>query len=165
MDKDKRRRNWQENRTFVSFRSHYLFESHFCTPGQAYEKGGVENSVGFSRRNFLVPIPDVASFEALNQYLLKECRRNGRRRMRGQSLTIGQAWEQEQPRLGPLPEFEYDCSEQITARLTIYSQIIFDTNRYNAPAARAQREVTVKAYPFQVEIFDYEAPLCLVPLN
>jgi len=31
-----------------------------------------------------------------------------------QSLTIGQAGEQEQPLLRPLPEFGYDCSEQIT---------------------------------------------------
>jgi transposase len=45
MDKDKRRRNRLENRTFVTFRSHYLFESHFCTPAQGHEKGGVENSV------------------------------------------------------------------------------------------------------------------------
>src|SRR5260370_42275328 len=103
MDKDKRRRHRQENRTFVSFRSHYLFESPCCTPGQDHEKGGVENSVGFSRRNFLVPIPDVPSFEALNVYLLKECRRNDGRRMRGQSLTIGQAGEQERGLLRPLP--------------------------------------------------------------
>jgi transposase len=34
-------RNRQEQRTFVVFRSHYLFESHFCTPGKGNEKGGV----------------------------------------------------------------------------------------------------------------------------
>ena len=82
LDMDKRRRNRLENRTFVSFRSHYSFESHFCTPVQGHEKGGVENAVGFSRRNFLVPIPDVASFEAINQYLLKERRRNDGRSAR-----------------------------------------------------------------------------------
>jgi hypothetical protein len=163
MERDKHRRHRLENRTFVSFRSHYLFESHFCTPGQGHEKGGVEHAVGFSRRNFLVPIPEVASFEALNQYLLKECRRNDGRRMRGQSLTIGQAWEQEQPLLRPLPAFEYECSEQITARLTPYSQIIFDTNRYSVPVARARREVTVKAYPFRVEIFDRDQLLASHP--
>lgn len=163
MDKDKRRRNRLENRTFVTFRSHYLFESHFCTPGQGHEKGGVENAVGFSRRNFFVPIPDMASFEALNQYLLKECRRNDGRRMRGQSLTIGQAGEKEQPLLCPLPEFEYDCSEHVTARLTPYSQIIFDTNRYSVPVAHARREVTVKAYPFHVDISDREQLLASHP--
>lgn len=44
-------RNRQEQQAFVVFRSHYLFESHFCTPGQGNEKGGVEHGVGFGRRN------------------------------------------------------------------------------------------------------------------
>lgn len=35
-------RNRQEQQKFVVFRSHYLFESHFCTPGQGHEKGRVE---------------------------------------------------------------------------------------------------------------------------
>ena len=29
--------------TGIVFRSHYLFESHFCTPGQGNEKGGMEH--------------------------------------------------------------------------------------------------------------------------
>lgn len=51
-----------EQQAFITFRSHYLFESHYCTPGQGHEKGGVEHSVGFGRRNFMVPIPNVASY-------------------------------------------------------------------------------------------------------
>ena len=35
----------EEQRAFVAFRSYYLFESHFCTPAQGHEKGGVEHSV------------------------------------------------------------------------------------------------------------------------
>jgi len=59
----------EEQRAFIAFRSHYLFDSHFCTPAQGHEKGGVEGSVGFSRRNYLVPMPRVSSFEELNQQL------------------------------------------------------------------------------------------------
>jgi transposase len=66
-------RSRQEQQAFTLFRSHYLFESHFCTPGQAHEKGGVEHGIGFVRRNFLVPIPQVASFEDLNGYLRAAC--------------------------------------------------------------------------------------------
>lgn len=47
----------EEQREFVAFRSHYLFESSFCRYGEAHEKGLVENLVGFARRNFLVPLP------------------------------------------------------------------------------------------------------------
>jgi transposase len=66
----------EEQRAFIAFRSHYLFDSHFCTPAQGHEKGGVEGSVGFSRRNYLVPMPRVGSFEELNQQLLQRCLRD-----------------------------------------------------------------------------------------
>lgn len=86
-------------------------------------------------------------------------RRNGEndgRRMRGRSLTIGEAGEQERPYLRPLPAFEYDCCQVVMARLTPYSQVVFDTNRYWVPVDRARRDVTVKAYPFRVDLFDRE---------
>src|SRR2546423_6416857 len=88
-----------ENRTFVAFRSHYLFESHFCTPGAGWEKGQVESGVGYSRRNFLVPIPEVNSFEELNHLLVERCQQDEQRRVNRQPLTIGQAWEHERPSL------------------------------------------------------------------
>ena len=40
-------RNRQQQERFILFRSHYLFESHFCTPGAGHEKGRVENGVGY----------------------------------------------------------------------------------------------------------------------
>lgn len=39
-------------------------------------------------------------------------------------------------------------------RLTPYSQATFETNRYSVPVSRARREVTLKAYPFQVDLND-----------
>ena len=158
IDKGKGRKR-TENRTFVAFRSHYLFESHFCTPRAGWEKGQVEHGVGFSRRNFMVPIPEAASFEALNQVLLERCLQDDQRRVNRQTMTIGEAWEQEQPYLNPLPPFEYDCCEMVTVRLTPYSQATFQTNRYSVPVAKARRDVTVKAYPFSVEIFDEKGNL------
>lgn len=44
--------NREEQRAFIAFRSYYLFSSHFCTPGQGHEKGGVEHSVGTSSAQF-----------------------------------------------------------------------------------------------------------------
>ena len=42
----------EETARFIAFRSHWKFESVFCTPGEegAHEKGGVEGEVGFFRR-------------------------------------------------------------------------------------------------------------------
>src|SRR5438552_1029028 len=154
MEKKGKERKRIENRIFVTFRAHYLFESHFCTPRAGWEKGQVEHGVGFSRRNFMVPIPEAHSFEELNQLLLERCLQDDQRRVNRQTMTIGQAWEQERAYLRPLPSFEYDCSEMVTVRLTPYSQATFETNRYSVPVGKARREVTVKAYPFHVDIYE-----------
>lgn len=152
----KRGRPRQEVRAFVSFRSYYLFESHFCTPGLegAHEKGGVESGIGYTRRQFMVPIPDATSFEDLNQQLFARALEEDGRKVSRERQTIGEAWEEERLRLLPLPPSDYECCEMTSVRLTPYSQATFDTNRYSVPANRARREVTLKAYPFQVEIWD-----------
>ena len=49
----------EETERFIAFRSHWGFESEFCTPGQGHEKGGVEGENGYFRRNHLVPLPKV----------------------------------------------------------------------------------------------------------
>ena len=65
--------NREEQDTFVAFRSHYVFASHFCTPGEGHEKGLVENLIGKVRRDCFVPLPEVTSFVELNQHLLDYC--------------------------------------------------------------------------------------------
>jgi transposase len=46
----------EEHILFSSLRAHYLFDSIFCRPAEAHEKGAVENLVGYARRNALVPL-------------------------------------------------------------------------------------------------------------
>jgi transposase len=132
MEKGKGRKR-TENSTFVAFRSHYLFDSHFCTPRAGWEKGQVEHGVGFSRHNHMVPIPEADSFEALNTLLLERCLQDDKRRVNRQPMTIGEAWEKERSSLHPLPPFDYDCCEVVRVRLTPYSQATYETNRYSSP--------------------------------
>jgi transposase len=153
----------QEQQAFIVFRSHYLFESHFCMPGEGHEKGGVEHSVGFGRRNFMVPIPQVPSFEALNAHLLAQCLADDQRRVQGQATTIGEAWQREQSCLRPLPARAFECCVTRPATLTPYSQVIFETNRYSVPADQAQRHLILKAYPFRLEILHLDRVLASHP--
>ena len=62
-----------EQTRFTAFRAHYTFEARFCNPARGQEKGGVEGLVGFARRNFLVPVPEVTDFDELNAQLLERC--------------------------------------------------------------------------------------------
>ena len=61
----------EETARFVAFRSHWRFESEFCNPGKAHEKGGVENEVGTFRRNHWVPVPKARDLAELNAMLLR----------------------------------------------------------------------------------------------
>jgi transposase len=152
----KRGRPRHEVEAFVRFRSYYLFESHFCTPGLsgAHEKGGVEQGIGYTRRQFMVPLPDATSFADLNRQLLVRALQEDDRHVAREQQTIGEAWEQERDHLLPLPSSDYECCEMTTVRVTPYSQATFQTNRYSLPVDRACKTVTLKAYPFTIEIWD-----------
>lgn len=145
-------KNREEQRAFVAFRSHYLFESRFCTPGQGHEKGGVESGVGFGRRNFMVPIPKVDSFAELNELLLARCLADDARTVDGQEKSIGEMWAEERTHLRPLPEYDFECCVTRTVTLNGYSQVAFETNRYSVPTDQAQRNLVLKAYPFRIDI-------------
>ena len=145
-------RTRDEQRAFVVFRSHYLFDSRFCTPGQGHEKGGIESAVGYARRNFLVPIPNVADFAALNAHLLTECLKDDQRQVDRQPVNIQQALALEQPHLRPRPEHDFACCATVPVTLTPYGQVVFETNRYSVPVEDAYRHLVLKAYPFRVDV-------------
>lgn len=145
-------RNRQEQRSFIAFRSHYLFESFFCTPGQAHQKGGVEHAVGYARRNFLVPLPEVDSFEALNAHLLQSCREDMERRVKGQPLPIREALAAERPLLLPVPQRDYLCCATRAVTANPYSQVTYHTNRYSVPVSYAGRQLVLRAFPFRIEV-------------
>ena len=69
-------RERQLTKEFLRLQSHYLFQEHFCLVRRANEKGHVERLVGFARRNFLVPVPEVDSLETLNNSLREHCLAN-----------------------------------------------------------------------------------------
>lgn len=159
-------RNREEQAAFVAVRSHHLFASRFCTPGQGHEKGGVESGVGYARRNFLVPPPEVASFEALNATLLAACQQDDTRRVDRQPVTIGEAWAKERPQLRAHPEHPYACCVTVPVTLRAeraYSQVVFETNRYSVPVEAAYRQLVLRAYPFWVEVLHQERVLARHP--
>ena len=145
-------RNRIEQTDFVRFRSYYLFESRFCTPAQGHEKGRVESDVGYSRRNFLVPLPVVADFAELNARLLAACRADDQRIVDRQAQTVGVHWQVEQPLLHPLPAHPFACCVSQEVTLNGYGQVTFETNRYSVPADKARKHLTLRAYPFIIEV-------------
>jgi hypothetical protein len=54
----------------------------------------------------MVPIPQAASFDELNAYLLAQCLADDARQVAGQATSIGEAWQYEKGFLRPLPEHD-----------------------------------------------------------
>jgi len=162
--------SFDKQAAFTVFRSHYLFESRYCTPGQGHEKGRVEKGVGFGRRNFMVPLPKVASFEELNEHLLAQCLADDQRRVDRQPVPIGEAWETEKPHLRTLPAYDVECCATRLAILNPYSQVVLDTNRYSVPVEKAYRNLIIKvppkvgkAYPFRVDVLHMDEVIASHP--
>lgn len=144
-------RNRTEQVAFVAFRSHYLFESRYCTPGQGHEKGGVESDVGFAQRNFMVPLPKVGSYQELNGGLAETCRRDMERRVRGGQGTVAEKLATEQPLMLELPKPDYKAYREHLATVNPYGLVPLDTNRYSVPG-HVGEEVRLRAFAFRVEI-------------
>ncbi|NBO55642.1 MAG: IS21 family transposase, partial [Actinobacteria bacterium] len=134
---------------FKELMGFYSFESNFCTVGLegAHEKGGVEGGIGFSRRNWLVPVPRVERIEELNEKLLKRCIADGERIVDGTKERIAQAFEREQRSLLTLPERSFDAG---TARHCViadsYQTVGYDSNRYSVPQKFVGIPLRVRAY-------------------
>ena len=57
------------NQFLSDMEAYYSFESIFCNKASGWEKGAVENAVGYCRRNFLPGLPSYESLNNLNNYL------------------------------------------------------------------------------------------------
>jgi transposase len=141
----------QEQTAWTAFRSHFLFESEYVTPGKGQEKGGVENLVGYVRRNFLVPLPAFGDYDELNVYLLGCCEQDARRRRRF-GRTVHELWQEERARLRPLPPQLPQACTTVTARVNRRQQVRWDGNWYSVPPEHVGRLVIVQAYVFRVVI-------------
>ncbi len=142
----------QCTRAFTELRSHYLFEDRFGRPGKGNDKGKVEGMVGNARRNFLVPIPRMDSFEALNAHLERRCLERMDAVLRGHTETIGQRMERDLDALLTLPTAPYDACDKQASRVSSLSLVRYRTNDYSVPVECGHRDVLVKGYVDQVVI-------------
>ena len=120
-------------------------DSHFCLVRRPNEKGHVENLVGYARRNFLVPVPVADDFQSFNDILIKRCRDDLTRRVRGQTATNAERLERQLPAFLPVPPTPFDSLRVVPARVNSLSLVRFNTNDYSVPDRHAHQRVTVRA--------------------
>jgi hypothetical protein len=142
----------QRTRVFSELQSHYLFTDRFGRPGKGNDKGKVEGLVGYARRNFLVPFPVFADFEALNAHFLNGCRKWLADRLRGHNGTIGDRLERDLAAFQkPLPAL-YDACDKKPGSVSSLSLVRYRLNDYSVPTAYGHQKVLVRGYVHEVII-------------
>jgi transposase len=134
--------------------SHYLFEPHFCNVRRPNEKGIVEGGVKYSRLNFMVPVPDVSDYDALNRLLRDCCQSDLDRILRGkQSLTKRQLLTEDRAAAMELPDLAFEYRQTASTFAGSQSLVRYDTNDYSVPVSSAHHAVTVKASVRFIEVY------------
>lgn len=139
---------------------HYHFAARPCNPRRGNEKGRVERTIRYVRDSFFAARP-FSTLEILNRQALDWRNRvTLERRWPGDdSRTVGEVYEEEKPRLLPLPShpFETELIKPVRSGKTIY--IRFDLNDYSIPHTMVGRALTLAASPTVVRLLDGAAEI------
>ena len=143
----------QRTQVFSELQSHYLFDARFGRPGKGNDKGKVEGLVGYARRNFFVPVPRCASWDALNACLERQCNERRGRRLRRHTETIGERFARATARrCCRYRRSRTTPCDQRPTRVTSLSLVRYRRNDYSVPTAYGHRAVVVKGYVDEVVI-------------
>jgi hypothetical protein len=140
--------------SFDRFCLHYGFKAEFCKVASPNEKGSVENKVGYSRRNWFVPIPSINDMEVFNQQLFQEAEEDLKRSHYEKGVSLEELFAQERSQLLLLPSVPFDVVRWDTSTVDKYGRIKLDKRHYHGVPAGAGERVILKAYWNTVQILN-----------
>ena len=130
----------------VELSSHYHFQPRFCAVARGNEKGRVERTIQYVRHSFFAgrSFTNLADF---NRQALawRDAVAHQRPWPGGDHMTVVEAWQQERPRLLPLPEHPAPTDHVVTVHSQKTPYIRFDLNDYSIPPEAVGRELTLVA--------------------
>jgi len=129
---------------FMRFAMHHGFKAEFCNPDAPQEKGSVENKVGYIRRNYLPPPPQIEScgdLERLNKKLLEDCMKDLNREHYVKKEKISDLFSEEQKAPAPPAREPFRVFSMEKAKTDMYSFVRYDNNRYSTSPQYPEREV------------------------
>lgn len=101
---------------FRRFVEHYRVEVGFRNPASGWEKGNVENAVGFLRRDLMVPMPNAESYRRLASWMLSRCDGIAGNTHCRKDVLISDLFAGEKTRMLPLSRVPYDVCRWVTRR-------------------------------------------------
>src|SRR5215467_12830155 len=135
--------------------AHYHFAALPCRPARGNEKGRVERAIQYIRHSFFAA-RSFAGLPDLNQQARawRDEIAHQRRWPSDDRRSVLEVFNEEKPRLLPLPAnaFECDLIKPVRSGKTIYAR--FDGNDYSIPPEAVGRPLTLVAGPETVRLLD-----------
>lgn len=143
------------NPTLLSLAAHYRFEPRPVAVARGNEKGRVERAIRYIRDSFFAA-RSWRDLDDLNAQADEWCR--GQSALRpcpeDTTLTVAEAFQQEQSLLIPLPEYPFDTDERQPVSVGKTPYVRFDMNDYSVPHTHVRRTLTVMASPERVRVLE-----------
>lgn len=138
---------------FVELQGHYDFEGILCNKASGWEKGAVENSVGFCRRNYLPGCPEFDSLKSANEHLETECQQK-LNEIDQDSKTYGETLRSLTKDLSPQPGSK-DWGRWLEGVSVNSQQLISYKNyKYSVPEKYVGAVLRAFVTSFEIKIFD-----------
>ena len=146
---------------FQRFCEHYRFKPVFMNPESGWEKGNVENKVGYLRRNELVPVPHFEALPEKNKELLTACDKDMEREHYDDEddRFISELFQEDKAALLSLPAVPFDTSLYMTARTDKYGKFTLDAGKHRYSASPAFCEETVRLHITSAEVIVMDSDL------
>lgn len=143
---------------FLRFSEHYGFRYKFMNPESGWEKGNVENKVGYSRRNFLVPVPHFTCLSDFNQQLLTDADEDMNREHYHYDQTIVERYEADRKALLPLPDIAFDTARYEAVTTDKWGRFTLNAGKHEYSVSPDYSETTVmlKITATQVMVSDMQ---------
>ena len=140
-------------RRFQQMCGHYLVEPVACTPASGWEKGQVENQVGWARGRLFSPRIRARALDEINAWLVDACVRWAKAHAHPEmrDRTIWDVFEAERRSLVPVAG-PFDGFSSTVASVTKTCLVRYDNNSYSAAAHAVGRPVEVQAYADRIVI-------------
>ena len=139
---------------FMRFAMHHRFKAEFCNPDSGHEKGNVENKVGYIRRNYLLPPPEISDLKAFNKELLEKCMIDLEREHYVKKQAISELFAAEQKGLLPLPREQFRVFTLQTVKTDKYSFVHFENNRYSTAPEYAECEMWLEIGTSEIRVLN-----------
>jgi len=142
---------------FSELAAHYGFSPAACTPRSPQEKGQVENGVKYIKSNFMAGrCPSSLQQDDADLRRWLEQTANVRTHGTTREQPLERFRREEQPALGSLPFKPADCAVTEHHRADKCCRVSFDGNRYSVPEKYARKQLTVRATPEKVLLYEGE---------